>query len=143
IAPPSPPAPVASRSAANEPAEPVETAGVAAPLASTVDALPLLPDEELTDSFLDRLKSSLAPIGGSTPPAAKPVTPVVRHGKRLEPAAPTPPSMFEQIDEILQKKLRAHPSAPDMLIYEDGGELCIRVGSEIYHSFDDIKEEHA
>ena len=51
--------------------------------------------------------------------------------------------MFEQVDEILQKKLRAYPTAPDMLIYEDGGELCIRVGGEVYHSFDDIKDEHA
>ena len=138
-----PPAPVVSQPATDEPAGPVEAAGVAAPLASTVDEFPLLPDEELSGSFLDRLKSSLTPIGGSTPPTAKPVMPVVRRGNRREPAAPTPPSMFEQIDEILQKKLRAYPSAPDMLIYEDGGELCIRVGREVYHSFDDIKDEHA
>jgi hypothetical protein len=138
-----PPAPVASRPASNEPAEPVEAAEVAAPPAATLDELPLLPDEELSGSFLDRLKSSLTPIGGTAPPSAKPVMPVMRRGNRREPAAPTPPSMFEQIDEILQKKLRAYPSAPDMLIYEDGGELRIRVGSEVYHSFDDIKDERA
>jgi hypothetical protein len=138
-----PPVPVASRPVTDEPAGLVEAAGAAAPPASTVDELSLLPDEELSGSFLDRLKSSLTPIGGTAPPAAKPVVPAVRRGNRREPAIPTPPSMFEQIDEILQKKLRAYPSAPDMLIYEDGGELRIRVGGEVYHSFDDIKDEHA
>ena len=51
--------------------------------------------------------------------------------------------MFQQIDAILQKKLRAYPNAPDMLIYEDAGELCIRVGNAIYHSYEDVADEQA
>jgi hypothetical protein len=135
---------------------PPATAGAVAPAAAPVarpeiglprvDATvqPLVdpppPDDDLNAPFLDRLLGSIVPRKSGSP--ARPARAAARKAGRPPPAEP-PPSMFEQIDAILQRKLRAQTGAPNMRIYEEAGELRIRVGEEVLRQVDGVTDERA
>ncbi len=120
------------------PVAPITVPGAVAnaPLAAPISVL-----DNRRAPFLERMKDSLIRPGTVTPAQPGPVSAKTAAGTRAE-AAPAA-SMYEQINSILQSKLKAQPGAPDMEIYDDNGELRIRVGSVVYQHIDELNDEPA
>lgn len=119
---------------------------VAATAAPSTAALDMPGDQG--EPFFARLKGSLLGprIEAPTKPvatAAKPVATAAKPAGGGKAEAGPPPGIFEEVNSILQRKLKAQPGSPDIEIYEDNGELRIRVGETVYQRVDEVSGEPA
>lgn len=84
------------------------------------------------------------PVNNETYPEVKPVPPVISFRSTSKPPAPTPKSIVEQINDILQEKVKKSPLAEvGIVLQETPKGVIVWIGNDSYHGVDTLPEGDA